>query len=95
MTRGPFPSAWQAGIDGSRADRRAERLAFEEYQKLAEERIAKQARLLLALRRAIAPFADISLARDTDETAPDRIEGPDLAITPDQVRAARLAHDDS
>jgi hypothetical protein len=24
---GPFPSAWQAGIDGSRADRRAERLA--------------------------------------------------------------------
>lgn len=24
---GPFPSAWQAGLDGSRADRRAERLA--------------------------------------------------------------------
>ncbi len=23
---GPFPSAWQAGLDGSRADRRAERL---------------------------------------------------------------------
>ena len=24
---GPFPSAWQAGLDGSKADRRAERLA--------------------------------------------------------------------
>lgn len=24
---GPFPSAWQAGLDGSKEDRRAERLA--------------------------------------------------------------------
>jgi hypothetical protein len=66
---------------------------FEEYRRLAEERIAKQGRMLLALRKAIAPFADIGLARDADENAPDRIEGPDLAITPDQVRAARLAYD--
>jgi hypothetical protein len=49
--------------------------------------------MLLALRKAIAPFADISLARDTDESAPDMIEAVDLAITPDQVRAARLAYD--
>ena len=66
---------------------------FDDYVKLAEERIAKQGRMLAMMRKAIAPFADISLARDTDESAPDMIEGPDLSITPDQVRAARLAYD--
>lgn len=66
-----------------------------EYAKLAEARIAQQGRIIAALRKAIAPFADIALARDADEAAPDMIEGPDLAITPEQVRAARLAHDQS
>lgn len=32
---GPFPSAWQAGIDGSREDRRAERLT--ESRRQSEE----------------------------------------------------------
>lgn len=45
------------------------------------------------LRKAIKPFADIHLARDADARADDMIEGPDLAITPTQVRAARKVFD--
>lgn len=44
-----------------------------------------------AVRAALEPFANISLARDTDPSAPDMIEGPDLAITPNDVRRARAA----
>ena len=43
------------------------------------------------LRRALKPFAEIALARDWTEAGPDMIEGPDLRITPRQVRAARSA----
>lgn len=63
----------------------------EEYMKLAEDRIAQQGRMLTAVRKALRPFAEIGLARDTDESADDRIDAVDLAITPKQVRAARKA----
>jgi hypothetical protein len=66
-----------------------------EYVKLAEARIAQQGRIIAALRKAIAPFADIALARDSDESAPDMIDAPCLSVTPEQVRAARLAHEQS
>lgn len=45
------------------------------------------------IRVTLEPFATISLARDTDPTGPDMIEGPDLAITPADVRAARQLMD--
>lgn len=63
----------------------------EEYVKLAEERIAKQGRMLAMMRAALVPFADISLARDADTAAPDMIEGPDLSITPANVRGPQGA----
>jgi hypothetical protein len=47
--------------------------------------------LVTQLRAALEPFAAISLHRDAFPDGPDMIEGPDLAITPDQVRAARKA----
>lgn len=43
------------------------------------------------LRAALKPFSEIALARDWDKQAEDMIEGPDLTITPDQVRKARAA----
>lgn len=46
-----------------------------------------------ALRTALIPFANINLVRDSDygTASPDMIDTPDLAITPNQVRAARDA----
>jgi hypothetical protein len=49
--------------------------------------------LINQIRVTIEPFANISLARDTDPSAPDMIEGPDLAITPDDVRCIRRLMD--
>ena len=46
---------------------------------------------LTILRNALEPFSNIGLAQDGDKRAVDMIEGPDLAITPAQVRAARRA----
>jgi hypothetical protein len=46
--------------------------------------------LINQIRATVKPFADISLARDTDPSAPDMIEGPDLCITADDVRSVRL-----
>ncbi len=43
------------------------------------------------LREALTPFARIALARDANPNAPDCIDAPDLAITPDDVRRARKA----
>jgi len=43
------------------------------------------------LREALAPFADIPLARDIDRKVPNRIETVDMSITPKQVHAARVA----
>ena len=43
------------------------------------------------LRKALEPFANIALAQDGDKRAPDMIDGPDLSITPEHVRAARRA----
>jgi hypothetical protein len=40
---------------------------------------------------ALKPFANIHLARDSDPSQVDRIEAPDLAITPKDVRRARTA----
>ena len=40
---------------------------------------------------ALTPFANIALARDQDDAAPDMIDGPDFAITPEQIRLARKA----
>lgn len=48
-------------------------------------------RTIVKLERALAPFARISLTHDTDPSGPDMIEGPDLAITPNEVRKARAA----
>lgn len=52
-------------------------------------------RALLAARAdlvaALAPFAAIPLARDSDDMAPDMIDAPDLAITAEDVRRARAA----
>lgn len=64
-----------------------------EYITLAEGRIAQQAKMLSKLRKAIKPFAAISLVRDTRIGGPDMIEGPDLAVTSAQIRAAREAYD--
>lgn len=50
---------------------------------------ADAAQALTVFWKALKPFADIALERDHDERAPDMISGPDLAITPAQVRAAR------
>jgi hypothetical protein len=50
--------------------------------------LAKNADLI----KALEPFARISLIRDSDPGAlNDMIDGPDLAITPKQIRAARAA----
>jgi len=43
------------------------------------------------MREALRPFADIALEQDHDPEAADMISGPDLAITPAQVRTARAA----
>lgn len=64
---------------------------FDEYFQLAEARIAQQGRMLAVVRNALRPFAKIGLAQDDDESRPDMIDGPDLAITPAHVRAARKA----
>lgn len=46
----------------------------------------------VAMREALKPFANISLIRDADPGAlNDMIDGPDLAITPKDVRRARAA----
>lgn len=47
----------------------------------------------LDLLTALKPFAEIALLKDDDKRPgqPDMIEGPDLAITPAHVRAARSA----
>lgn len=44
---------------------------------------------ITGLEETLRPFAEIALARDDDASAADMISGPDLAITPAQVRAAR------
>lgn len=43
------------------------------------------------LRAALKPFANIGLTQDGNKRAPDMIDGPDLSITPADVRAARCA----
>ena len=42
-------------------------------------------------RDALEPFARIALAQDGNKRAADMIDALDLAITPEQVRAARKA----
>ncbi len=44
-----------------------------------------------ALEEALKPFAEIALYRDVRPDGPDMIDGPDLAITPTDVRRARDA----
>lgn len=44
---------------------------------------------ITGLEQTLLPFAEIALERDADPAAPDMISGPDLAITPAQIRAAR------
>lgn len=41
------------------------------------------------LEAALRPFASISLERDENPNALDMISGPDLAVTPGDVRRAR------
>jgi hypothetical protein len=64
----------------------------------AEERATQSFRVgvewqerALAAERALRPFAQIALVRDSDRNGIDAIGGPDLAITPRQVREARAA----
>lgn len=67
--------------------------AEDREQDLHDKRMARLKRErdeLSALRTALKPFADIALIRDTDPNGIDGIDGPDLAITPAQVRAARM-----
>lgn len=45
------------------------------------------------LKAALKPFANIALERDHDRKAGDMISGPDLSITPADVRRARAAMD--
>lgn len=52
---------------------------------------AEAATAIAFLRRVLEPFANIALERDANKKAEDMISGPDLSITPDQVRAARRA----
>lgn len=53
---------------------------------------SKLRRRIERLSHALAPLADVPLERDEDPACPDdRIAGPDLAITPAHVRAARSA----
>jgi hypothetical protein len=48
------------------------------------------AQYIIELREALRPFAMIALERDTyGEDGRDMIDGPDLCITPSNVRAAR------
>jgi hypothetical protein len=55
---------------------------------------SKLRRRIARLRSALQPLADVPLERDSDPTCPDdRISGPDFAITPAHVRAARSALD--
>lgn len=59
---------------------------------LLQERNHQLAAKIKALREALAPFASISLLRDAyPDDERDCIEGPDLAITPNDVRRARTA----
>jgi len=63
------------------------RLADERRSAAARQGAEEKARL----RKALKPFAEIALERDSDLTGDDRISGPDLAITPRHVREARAA----
>ena len=47
--------------------------------------------LIVVLGYALVPLASVALVRDWNENGPDMIDGPDLAITPKHVRAARSA----
>jgi hypothetical protein len=51
--------------------------------------IASRNLRITGLEHTLRPFAHIALARDDDASAADMISGPDLAITPAEVRAAR------
>lgn len=55
----------------------------------AVETIDAQAKALEEARAALKPFAGIALHRDHDLCGPDMIDGPDLNITPAEVRRAR------
>lgn len=44
---------------------------------------------ITGLEHALRPFAHIALERDRDGSTDDMISGPDLAITPAEVRSAR------
>jgi hypothetical protein len=57
----------------------------------AAKRIRTMDRRIRRLKAALKPFASISLLRDKDPSGPDRIEAPDLAITPAEIRRARKA----
>jgi len=61
--------------------------AATQFMRMAERAFAR----CTALEDALAPFAAISLARDSDPSAPDMIDAPDMAITPNDVRRARAA----
>ena len=49
------------------------------------------ANLIALMGMALVPLASVALRRDWDESGPDMIDGPDLALTPKHVRAARRA----
>lgn len=52
---------------------------------------ADAAKAITALRLALEPFANIALEQDSNKRAQDMISGPDLSITPADVRKARAA----
>lgn len=84
-----------AEADLKRAEAEIERLQDAKRRALAiaDERAKENDRL----RAALKPFADIALLQDGDhrQGLPDMIDGPDLAITSSQVRAARDALEQS
>lgn len=65
-------------------------LCAHEIHRLQTE-LARLLAKIAGMEEALRPFAEISLHRDESPQGPDMIEGPDLYITPTQVRAARSA----
>lgn len=63
-----------------------------EIKKLAAD-LSREREKVAALVEALRPFANIALEQDGDKRRDDMISGPDLSITPKQVRAARSALD--
>ncbi|WP_398473600.1 hypothetical protein [Tardiphaga sp.] len=72
---------------------KASRNSAEQEARSLKVELASTRLRVTGLEHTLRPFADIALERDGDPASEDHISGVDLAITPQQVRAARTILD--